>query len=120
MIFARDFLSVNRRLGELHPERLECLRDDLRDCEITLLKNQMGCSNLPVRYNVVPVPGRPDRMPVSANSSPIAITISPMKRVTVSCTKPPLPLPPRRETIRIKRHITVVATATRAVTGNPN
>ena len=35
-----------------------------------------------------------------------------MKRVTVSCTKPPLPLPPRRATIRIKSHITVVATAT--------
>jgi hypothetical protein len=41
MIFARDFLNVNR-------QRLGCLRDDPRDGEITLLKNQMGCSNLPV------------------------------------------------------------------------
>jgi hypothetical protein len=45
-----------------------------------------------------------------------------MKRVTVSCTKPPLPLPPRRATIRIKSHITLVATATAtsAVTGIPD
>jgi len=50
MLFARDFVNVNRRLGELHPELLECLRDDPRDGEITLLKNQMGCSDLPVRY----------------------------------------------------------------------
>jgi len=47
MIFARDFLNVDRRLGELHPERFGCLRDDPRAGEITLLKNQMGCSDLP-------------------------------------------------------------------------
>src|SRR5258707_741298 len=31
-----------------------------------------------------------DRMPDSANCTLIGITISPMKRVTVSCTQPPL------------------------------
>ena len=63
-----------------------------------------------------------DRMPESANCTPIAITISPMKRVTVSCTKPPLLLPPRRATSTIKSHIMVVATATTmsAVTGIPD
>src|SRR5271165_2799874 len=35
MVFARDFLNVNRRLGELHAERLEFLVDDLRNSEIT-------------------------------------------------------------------------------------
>src|SRR5271166_3578394 len=35
MEFARDFLNVNRRLGELHAERLECLRNDPRNGEIT-------------------------------------------------------------------------------------
>jgi hypothetical protein len=45
-----------------------------------------------------------------------------MKRVTVSCTKPPPPLPPRRATSTVKSHITVVAmtTATSAVTGIPD
>ena len=35
MVFARNFLKVNRRLGELHPERLERLRDNPRNGEIT-------------------------------------------------------------------------------------
>ena len=61
-----------------------------------------------------------DRMPDSANCTPIAITISPMKRVTVACTKPPLPLPSRRAASTIKSHITVVATATSALTGIPD
>src|SRR5271165_2524388 len=45
-----------------------------------------------------------------------------MKRVAVSCTKPPLPFPPRRARSTIKSHITVVATATAtsAVTGIPD
>jgi hypothetical protein len=61
-------------------------------------------------------------MPDSANCTPIAITINPIKSVTVSCTKPPLPLAPRRPTSTIKSHITVVATAaaTRTLTGIPD
>src|SRR5271157_1883613 len=35
MEFARDFLNVNRWLRELHAERLESLRDDPRNSEIT-------------------------------------------------------------------------------------
>ena len=35
MVFARDFLNVNRRRRELHSERLECLHDDTRNGEVT-------------------------------------------------------------------------------------